>query len=130
MAESRGLVLDELRCRAREQDLASAGGGADACGPVDGEANVAVATECRLARVKADPHPHARSLRPLLHRQRLLHLRSRSDRCLGASEDRKEGIALTIDLDPPVLAEDRTEHTIMRGDELPVALAAKLLEQP
>ena len=51
------LVLEQRPCRLREQDLPAVAGIADAGGAVDGEPDVLIADERRLARVDADPGP-------------------------------------------------------------------------
>src|SRR6266487_44664 len=121
MADGRGFMLQQVGGCAREQDLPATGYGANACRPVDGESDVAVAHLRRLARVKADAHLYTHPFWPFRSGQRLVNLDCRGDRRLRASENGEERVALTINLGPSMFAQSRTKHTVMRGDQLRIA---------
>ena len=72
-----------------------------------GEADVAVLADRRLAGVHAHPDPNDRSVGPLLSEQGALAGDRRLDRRAGAPEDREEGVALAVDLDPARILESR-----------------------
>jgi hypothetical protein len=75
-----------------------------------------------------DPHPHLRTLRPLLGGQGTLALDRRGDRVGGASEGDEERVALRVDHLAPVRGEDLAEQPLLVGEQLAVPGPAEQLE--
>jgi hypothetical protein len=78
------------------------------------------------------PHPHLHFVagRPRLGRKGSLRRRGSPDRGTCASENGEEGISLLVDLDSPGCVESLGEQAIVGRQELRVAVAADLLQQP
>jgi hypothetical protein len=124
------VVPYEIRRGAREQHLAAVPGVPDSCGLVNGEADVAVAAEDRLAGVDPHAHPHRGILRPLVRGEGALCCAGGPHRRAGAAESREKGIPLGVDLDPARLGEGRAQQPVVRREHLAVAVAPQRLEQP
>ena len=124
------IVLDQARRRAREQHLAALADVADARGLVDGEADVAVAACDRLAGVQAHSHLHLVAREPRLGGKCGLRRGGSRDGGTRAAEDGEEGIALAVDLDSAGRPKGLLEQAVVGRQELRVAVAAELLQQP
>jgi hypothetical protein len=103
---------------------------ADPRGLVDGESDVPLAALRGLARVEADPDPHDAVLRPFVPVQRALSCHRGRNRGRRAREDGEERVALAVDLDPVVLGERAAEQLVVPREDLAVAIAPELLQEP
>src|SRR5439155_14027814 len=102
----------------------------DPRGEVDRKTDIAAVAQSRLACIEPHAHPNQSLMRPHLPREHTLRLRRCRDSRSGTAKDREERVALPVDLDPSVLLEDRAKQLVVPAEQLAVALAAKLLEQP
>src|SRR5688500_13907717 len=96
---------------------------------MDGEADVPVLAERRLARM--DPHANADdgSLRPLLARERLLTRDGALDGRAGAAEDREERVALPVDLHASGVVEGLPQKLVVDREDVAVAVAPEVLQE-
>ena len=93
------LLVDEQRPRRlREQDLPAVAGVADAGGAVDGQSDVLIADERRLARVDADPDAQLHAVRPAVRGQRPLRRHRRVHGLPRPSESDEERVAVGVEL--------------------------------
>ena len=123
------LVLDEFAGRVRQEHLAAVPGRADARAAVDAHPDIPVATDKRLARVKAHPHANRHAVGPRLGGERPLQLDRRGDRVACARERDEERVALRVDL-VAVEPLDRLADQPGMGLKHIVVALAELLEQP
>ena len=124
------VVLDQPGGRAREEDLAALPDVTDARSLVDGEADVAVAAGDSLTGVEAHPHLHLVAAGPRLGAKRGLGRSGRRDRRARTAENSEEGISLPVDLDSAGGLERPGEQPIVGRQQLRVAVAADLFQQP
>ena len=102
-----------LRRRLRDEHLAAVAESADPRGPVDGQADVALAGRVRFARVQADPHSELDAVGPLVLRERPLDLGRGAHGVLRARERHEKRVALVVDLLSTVLGEDRAQQPMV-----------------
>ena len=81
--------LDQCPSGVGQQDLAAVGGGGDARGVMDVEADVFVADQRRLAGVQTDPDPDRRGARPLVCEETPLR-RGGRDACVDRAREDAE----------------------------------------
>ena len=93
------------------------------------EADVALATNRRLAGVNAHPYPKLRVIRPRVLCQPVLAGDRRRHGVLRPSKGDEEGVALGVDFVPVVLGEHLSEDPLVIRERIPVALTSKALEQ-
>src|SRR3954471_3891764 len=93
----RHLVDPERVRRARDQHLATMGGGADPRGAVDVQAYVVVLPDDRLAGVNAHAYAHLESLGPVRRAERPLRANRGGERVARARKRDEEGVALGVD---------------------------------
>jgi hypothetical protein len=79
--------------------------------------------------VEAHPDADRVVLRPALRRERGLRRCSGRDGCGHAAEDGEEGVALAVDLDPAGGRERVLEQSVVRRQDVAVAVAAERLQQ-
>ena len=96
---------------------------------VDGDADVAVALEQRLAAVQAHAHTHLHALGPLVAGKRPLRRNRRGNRIGGGAEDDEERVALRVDLDSAVLRECGAQQPVVLRQDLAVALPPERRQQ-
>src|SRR5439155_12675762 len=92
------------------------------------QADVALPSEGRLARVQAHAHPKVAPLRPLVASEAALSGQCGADCVLGPREGDKEGIALGVDLLTSSPREGLSEDALVLGQDIRVS-AAQVLEQ-
>jgi hypothetical protein len=100
------LLLDQPARDAREQNLAAVRRRRDPRRTVNAEADVALATDTRLAGVQAHPHLHVGVVGPLVLREGSLPCNRGGDRVLRTRKRHEEGIPLCVDLTAVVFGED------------------------
>ena len=122
------VVAQQLTRRTRDEDLTAGAGGADPGGPVDPEADVAVRSDDRLARVDADPYSHLRGARPLVPDDRALRLHRGRHCVFRPMKCGEEAVPLRVDLTPAGFLDDRLEELPVLRDDLCV-LVAELFDQ-
>jgi hypothetical protein len=124
----RQIVLDELACRVRQQNLAAVAGGANACAPVDAHPDVSLTPDERLACV--DPHPHADgdAVGPGLRSERTLRCHRRAHPVTRPRERDEECVALRVDLVTAELFNRRAKQPGVCGKNLVVPVP-ELLQQ-
>jgi hypothetical protein len=127
---ARQVVAHEPGRGARDEHLAAVAGVADSRGLVDGEANVAVAAYVGLARVQTHAHLDLGALGPLVVGQDGLPGSRGRDTGPGTAEDDEERVALGVDLDPAGLDERLPQQLVVGREDVAVAVAPELLQQP
>ena len=125
----RQLALDKLARRAREEDLAPVGGGADARGLMHPEPVVSLLGHHRLSGMETHAHQHLNPLRPFVRRERALALDDCGDRVLRPRKGHEEGIALRVDLAAVMRLEGRAQKPAVLREHVPVRFA-ELFDQP
>src|SRR5581483_7121871 len=120
---------DRLR-RARDEDLPAVRRLADAPTAVDGDPDVAVAADRRLAGVQPHPHAHLRLPGPPLGRERTLRGRRRRRRSRRAHEDAEERVSGRVDLGAAARLDRLSQQLALPRQQRAVAVAAEPLEQP
>ena len=126
---AREVVLHEPCCRRGQEDLATVAGVADPRGLVDGEADVSVFAERRLARVDAHAHADDRPPGPLLASERLLAGDRALDGRARAAEDREEGVALPVDLGAARVLEGLPEELVVDREDATVVGTPEVLQE-
>jgi hypothetical protein len=122
------VVAQQRAGRLREQDLAAAAGGADTRRADDVEAEVALFSDCRLARVEPHPHAHVRVVGPVVLSQRALCVDGAGDRIPRPRERVEERVALRVDLAPAMLLERLAHDPAVIPHDVAVPVA-ELLKQ-
>ena len=121
-AANLGLRLDQIVRRLREHDLSAVCCAHDPGRDVHVDADVVPVRDERLAGVQADAHAY-RSVR-----ERGLRIDGCVHSVARALERDEERISLRVNLDTAVASEDVTQQTLVRGEDVGVAIA-QLLEQ-
>lgn len=86
-------MIDERPGHLRDDHLTSVGGSADAAGAMYVQADIVIATEGSLSRVKSDPDPHRNLLWPLVLLQALLDSDRRLNGIVRRLEHEEERVA-------------------------------------
>lgn len=131
IAQARNLgqaVLNQLVRGLREKDLTPMTGCADACRPVDIEADVASSAEGGLAGVQSHAHPERLAHGPGVSGQAPLGSHRRRDSVSGPIENDKEGVARCINFLPVPLLEGAPQKPPLLQQHFGV-LVTKLLQQ-
>ena len=126
MTPSGRRARDEGRGRRGEQHLPAVAGGADPCGPVHVDPDVALLADDRLAGVDAHPHADVFAVGPVVRRERALGRDGRGDRVAGTLEGIEEGVALRVELAPAARVEGVTDDRAMGAERLRVAVVEPL----
>ena len=95
---------------------------------MNGEAEIALVAERGFAGVQAHSHTHVHSFGPVMSGQGALSGHSPLDRTPRALEYDEEGIALHVDLAPPMPLERGSKQPPLIGEQLAIPIA-QLLEQ-
>ncbi len=123
-------VPQEFGRRARDQHLPPMAGAADAGRPMDADAHIPPVIDLRRGRVQTDADPHGRVIGPGMIGKGALHADRGLRRVLRARKGSEERIALRVDLAAVHRRDRRTHEPPMVLERRPVAVRAKLPEQP